>query len=321
MLPSVLPTESDHVPVLAEEIVALLDPAPGRDRRRRHLRRRRPLLAARRAAARRRQADRDRPRPHRRSVLRALAPRDAASRRACITASSRRCCSSLPSNGVKADVILLDLGVSSMQLDRPDRGFSYAVDAPLDMRMDPSATFSARELVNDGGRARPCRHLQALRRRALRAPDRARDRAASQDAAVRAHRRSRRGDQGRDPGAGALRRGASGQARLPGAADRGQRRARRGRARAAGCARDAAARRPARGDLVPLARGPDREALPAHAGARLHLPARLPGLRMRLQADDARDAAPRRSVRRAAEIARNPRAQSARLRVGTKVDE
>jgi 16S rRNA (cytosine1402-N4)-methyltransferase len=50
---------------------------------------------------------------------------------------------------VRADAILLDLGVSSMQIDRPERGFSYATDAPLDMRMDPSADLSARELVND----------------------------------------------------------------------------------------------------------------------------------------------------------------------------
>ena len=45
------------------------------------------------------------------------------------------------------------------------------------------------------------------------------------------------------------------------------------------------------GDLVPLARGPDRQAVPARAGARLHLPARLPGLRLRRDADAARDAA------------------------------
>jgi len=54
----------------------------------------------------------------------------------------------LAANGVQADAILMDLGVSSMQLDRPDRGFSYAADAPLDMRMDPSQELTACSIVN-----------------------------------------------------------------------------------------------------------------------------------------------------------------------------
>jgi 16S rRNA (cytosine1402-N4)-methyltransferase len=148
MLPSVLPTETDHVPVLADEVVANLDPRPGETivdgtfgagghatLLARRLRREGKLIAI----------DRD---P-------TVAPfferfrRDTGVRARLHHGEFSAVLDHLAANGVQADVILLDLGVSSMQIDRPDRGFSYAVDAPLDMRMDPSASYSARDLVNE----------------------------------------------------------------------------------------------------------------------------------------------------------------------------
>jgi 16S rRNA (cytosine1402-N4)-methyltransferase len=149
MLPSVLPTETDHVPVLAEEVIALLDPRPGETvvdgtfGAGGHA----SLLAARlRGDGKLIAIDRD---P-------TVAPYfDRVRRETGVKARLHHgefsaVLDHLAGNGVRADAILLDLGVSSMQLDRPERGFSYAVDAPLDMRMDPGATYSARDLVNDG---------------------------------------------------------------------------------------------------------------------------------------------------------------------------
>jgi 16S rRNA (cytosine1402-N4)-methyltransferase len=51
-----------------------------------------------------------------------------------------------PTGSVSA--ILMDLGVSSMQLDEADRGFAYSVDAPLDMRMDPTSGLTAADVLN-----------------------------------------------------------------------------------------------------------------------------------------------------------------------------
>ena len=111
----------------------------------------------------------------------------------------------LAQNDVEADAILLDLGVSSMQIDRPERGFSYTADARLDMRMDPAADVTAAGIVNEAaerdlatifkryGEERYARQIARC------------DRAPAQAAAVRAHGRSRRDDQGRHPCSGPLR--------------------------------------------------------------------------------------------------------------------
>ena len=55
----------------------------------------------------------------------------------------------LRAEGFRADLVYMDLGISSMQVDTRERGFSYSYDAPLDMRMDPTQDLDAREIVNE----------------------------------------------------------------------------------------------------------------------------------------------------------------------------
>jgi len=66
----------------------------------------------------------------------------------------------LDAEGVKADLAYLDLGMSSMQVDTWERGFSYAYDAPLDMRMDPEQELTAQEIVNQWDERRLARLLR-----------------------------------------------------------------------------------------------------------------------------------------------------------------
>ena len=62
--------------------------------------------------------------------------------------------------GVRADIVYLDLGMSSMQVDTWARGFSYAYDAPLDMRMDPEQELTAEAIVNTWDERRLARLLR-----------------------------------------------------------------------------------------------------------------------------------------------------------------
>jgi 16S rRNA (cytosine1402-N4)-methyltransferase len=68
--------------------------------------------------------------------------------------------SQLQQEGQRADLVYLDLGMSSMQVDTWVRGFSYAYDAPLDMRMDPDDELTAQDIVNTWDQRRLARLLR-----------------------------------------------------------------------------------------------------------------------------------------------------------------
>ena len=150
MLPSVLQRSTiDHVPVLADEVRRLLAVRPGETvvdatfGAGGHA----SLLAADlRGKGRLIAVDRD---PDVRPYFEEFKRRHGTLQTRLLRGEFSLVLEQLAGNDVEADVVLIDLGVSSMQLDRPERGFSYAHDAPLDMRMDPSAELSAREIIDE----------------------------------------------------------------------------------------------------------------------------------------------------------------------------
>ena len=137
----------EHVPVLAGELIEALDPQPGQvavD----------CTLGA--GGHARLVADRLGP-----AGLLVAIDRDPGAERAFAELSAEVACrtrflradfatglATLAAEELRADMVYLDLGMSSMQVDQRERGFSYAYDAPLDMRMDPSSGVSAHEAVN-----------------------------------------------------------------------------------------------------------------------------------------------------------------------------
>jgi 16S rRNA (cytosine1402-N4)-methyltransferase len=141
-----MPTE--HVPVLGSELVALLDPAPGElgvdctfgggghaELVAERLGAEGTLICV----------DRDPAAAERYGELAAEVPCETRF----IRADFADALEDLAASGERADFVYMDLGISSLQLDAWERGFSYAYDAPLDMRMDPDQGLSALEVVNE----------------------------------------------------------------------------------------------------------------------------------------------------------------------------
>ena len=185
----------------------------------------------------------------------------------------------------------MDLGMSSMQVDAWERGFSYSYDAPLDMRMDTRQEFDAADLVNEWPESRIAQVLrrfgeeryaggiarEIVRRRPLSTTS---ELVAAIKAGMPASARFGGGHPAKRSFQ-AIRIAVNGELdsleeALP---------------LAWGIARR---RRPPRRDLLPLARGPAGQAVPRRQGARLRLPARASGLRLRPRARGRAADPPRR---------------------------
>jgi 16S rRNA (cytosine1402-N4)-methyltransferase len=156
---SVLPM-SEHKPVLAPELVSLLAPEPGQTAvdctfgAGGHARRVAELLGP---SGRLIGIDRD-PAAEARFAKFAV---EAPCRTLFISADFAAGLKALRGEGIRPDMVYMDLGMSSMQVDAWERGFSYAYDAPLDMRMDTRQQFDAANLLNEWPESRI---VQVLRR-------------------------------------------------------------------------------------------------------------------------------------------------------------
>jgi 16S rRNA (cytosine1402-N4)-methyltransferase len=154
-----LDMKSTHIPVLAGELIDLLDPRPGQTAidctfgGGGHA----ELIAERLGPDGTFIAiDRD---PLAEERFEELADEVACSVRF-IRASYAEALQLLADEGVRADIAYFDLGMSSMQVDTRERGFSYSYEAPLDMRMDPEQELSAREIVAGWDERRLARALR-----------------------------------------------------------------------------------------------------------------------------------------------------------------
>jgi len=155
------PSPRAHIPVLAEELVDLIMPAPGDTvidctfggggHARLVAERIGPqgtLIAI----------DRD---PVARERFEQFGP-DAGCQTRFVATEFSEALKALQNEGISADALYMDLGMSSLQVDAPERGFSYSHEAPLDMRMDPRQELTAGEILNTWPESRIVQILRSL---------------------------------------------------------------------------------------------------------------------------------------------------------------